>query len=129
MFPFSRGEEADSEAWCSVGAWERCSEATAQEEQEKGEEEEEEEKEEGSGEWKWWDSAGFVSFSLGLSSVPSLTHSAADLTKRENVTDCEEWARAALSLGRRLLHCEIVNTPTHRGRERGRENTGCLSSD
>ena len=35
------------EAWCSVGAWERCSEATAQEEQEKGEEEEEKEEEEG----------------------------------------------------------------------------------
>ena len=49
MFPFWRGEEADSEAWCSVGAWERCSEATAQEEQEKGEEEEEEEKEEEEG--------------------------------------------------------------------------------
>ena len=44
LSPFSSGKEA--EGWCSVGAWERCSEATAQEEQEKGEEQKQEEEEE-----------------------------------------------------------------------------------
>ena len=38
------GEE--EEGWCSVGAWERCSEATAQENQEEEEEKKQDEEEE-----------------------------------------------------------------------------------